>query len=124
MRRPYSATQTSNACALNDVDDDVFLPPILQSLQNNSYLETLEFELMYISDVASSSAMQRLLESNTSITQFEFYSVPFCKRLLRPIAQSIIKSQSVSKLSFLIVNLMRKKKVLRYSEASSKTSET
>ena len=44
--------------------------------------------------------MQRLLESNTSITRFEFSRSTFSEQFLRPLAQSIIESESVSELKF------------------------
>ena len=83
--------------------EDIYTVPILEGLQSNTFLKTFIFSptsasTNNISD-ATSHALQRLLESTTSIKRFEFRGASFSdEQLFRPIAQGIINSESVSEL--------------------------
>ena len=85
--------------------EDIYSVPILEGLQLNNSLKTLIFHPASAStDIianATSHALQRFLESTTSIQRFEIYWEIFShERLFRPIAQGITNSESVSELKF------------------------
>ena len=81
--------------------EDIYAVPILEVLGSNVSLKTLIFSpttTNIISDAAS-HALQHLLESTTSIRQFELRVADFRnEQLFRPIAQGIINSECVSEL--------------------------
>ena len=79
--------------------EDSYAIPILQALQSNDFLTSLAI-LGTFSD-ETSHAMHQLLESTTSIARFELISVIFSSgEMFRPVAQSLIRSASVSALKF------------------------
>ena len=71
--------------------------PVLQGLQSNDFLKSLAIR----GPDATSHATHQLLESTTSIARFELISVIFSSgEMFRPVAQSILRSASVSALNF------------------------
>ena len=81
--------------------EDIYSVPILEGLQLNNSLKTLIFHPSLLTD-ATSSAIQHLLESTTSIQKFESHNhgINIAERMFRPIAQGITNSESVSELKF------------------------
>jgi len=72
--------------------------PILHGLQSNVILKRLSIS-GNLSD-GTAHAMHQLLESSTSIAQFDFTSVTFSGEMFRPVAQSLIQSPMVCALVF------------------------
>jgi len=84
--------------------DEVSLCSILQNLETNSYLKTLQIGVSYSSD-AFSSTVRRLLESKVSaLTRLELFDWECTERLLSTLVPCIIASQSVSELEFSMCN--------------------
>ena len=79
--------------------DDIYAIPILQSLHSNTSLTTLSIGGNRFSD-ATTRAIQQLLESTTSIQEFELVLASFGGDEFHPFAQSLIHSRSVSALTF------------------------
>jgi len=80
--------------------DSVNVAPILQSLGTNTMLKTLIVGPKPQSVDEVSTALQYLVERNTTIHAIEMMGWHFSETWFRPLAQSIIQSGSVSKLSF------------------------
>jgi len=73
--------------------------PILESLRSNTSVKMLSLEGTGSDE--TSHALQELLASTTSIQRFELrYSLFADESLIRPIAQAITRSESVSELKF------------------------
>ena len=82
--------------------DDIYAIAILEGLRINTSVKTFVFSPGVFFSDASSHALQHLLESTTSIQEFELQQEVFRgERLIRPIAQAITSSECVSKLKFL-----------------------
>ena len=83
--------------------EDIYAVPILEGLGSNVSLKTFIFTPISTTNISDATfrALQRLLESTTSILRFEFCVPSFSdERLFRPIAQGIINNESVSELKF------------------------
>ena len=85
--------------------DDSSAVPILQSLQANVSLKTLVIGGNATISGVKSSAIQQLLESTSSIQTFALLSSSFAGDEFRPVAQGIMNSRSVSKLTMLYCQL-------------------
>ena len=80
---------------------DIYAVPILEVLGSNTSVKTFVFTPVFDPNVvATSHALQRLLESTTSIQKFELRHKTFRERLFHPIAQGIVNSECVSELKF------------------------
>ena len=84
--------------------EDIYAVPILEGLQSNVSVKAFRFSPGNISE-ATSHALQRLLESTTSIQRLDLGSMQCSmqfsdERLFHPIAQGIISSECVSELIF------------------------
>jgi hypothetical protein len=101
--------------------DDIYLVPILKSLPSNKSVKVLQFRLCHETpSLESSVAIQRLLESTSSIEGFQLTLRPMkgeetfrliaegltnseesaATNTLRPIAQGLINSESVTDIQF------------------------
>jgi len=89
--------------------DDLYAIPILEGLQSNTAVKTLNFSPtnFYLS-AEMSLALQHLLDSTTLIHRFEWEEFTFSdeQQLFRPIAQGIINNESVSELKFFDVRFL------------------
>jgi len=82
--------------------DDTFTIPILESLRSNTSVRDFTFYsagISYVSDAAS-DALHQLLDSSTSIERLDLEGARFVEETFRPVAQSLIRSQSVCELDF------------------------
>ena len=79
--------------------DDLYAIPILEGLQLRTSVKTFVFSPCVSFSDAAAHALQRLLESTTSIQKFELRHFRD-ESLIRPIAQAITSSESVSELKF------------------------
>ena len=83
--------------------DDFYAIPILESLRINTSVKTFIWKGYVWDDVwtdETGPALQRLLESTTSIQRFELIALQFSSDTFRPIAHAITRSESVSELKF------------------------
>jgi hypothetical protein len=87
--------------------DDVYLCPILSSLASNSHVKKLVINLRYPQNREAPAAVKRLLESTSSIESLELQYLGISEEIpgrseeiLRPIAQGLINSESVTDICF------------------------
>ena len=79
--------------------EDIYAVPILESLRSNTSLKTLIWKENALAD-ETGPALQRLLESTTSIQRFELIALQLRGDTFLPIAHAITRSESVSELKF------------------------
>ena len=79
--------------------EDVYAIPILEGLRSNTSLKTFIWK-GNVWGGQTAPALQRLLESTTSLQRFELVSLQFSGDTFQPIAHAITRSASVSELKF------------------------
>jgi len=82
---------------------DIYTVPVLEGLRSNAAVKTFIFSPSSFTNLSdeTSHALQRLLQSTTSIQRFEWHDSHFSDEwLFCHIAQGIINSESVSELEF------------------------
>lgn len=85
---------------------DIYVIPILQSLQANVSLTSLTISGGSYSD-ATTRVIQQLLESSASIEHFDARGPKFSGDEFRPVSQGIVNSRSVSKVTLGSCNFKR-----------------
>jgi len=96
--------------------DDLYTIPILEGLGSNVSLKTFIFTPISTTNMsdATSHALQRLLESTTSILRFELITSGCSGNTFHPIAQAIAGSECVSELKFLLVGFLDRSTVAQF----------